>query len=83
VHHQQRDIDLARHRGDVQDVPARAQAARDPRFAVTVVPGRGFMYVAYDTKGRSGAKPVQDERVRRAVSMAIDRPEYAIYTRAP
>jgi peptide/nickel transport system substrate-binding protein len=59
----------------IQQVPfAQAQGlARDPRFDVSVVQGRTFMYVAYDAKGRSGAKPVTDERVRRALAMAIDR----------
>ncbi len=47
--------------------------AQDPRFAMTVVQGASFMYVAYDAQGRSGAKPVTDERVRRALTMAIDR----------
>ena len=60
----------------IQQVPLeQAQSlARDPRFALSVVQGRSFMYVAYDAKGRSGAKPVTDERVRRALAMAIDRP---------
>jgi peptide/nickel transport system substrate-binding protein len=59
----------------IQQIPfAQAQGlARDPRFAVSVVQGRTFMYVAYDAKGRSGHKPVTDERVRRALAMAIDR----------
>lgn len=48
--------------------------AEDPRFAMTVVQGSSFMYVAYDARGRSGAKPVTDERVRRALAMAIDKP---------
>jgi peptide/nickel transport system substrate-binding protein len=59
----------------IQQVPI-AQAkdlAADPRFTYSVVQGRSFMYVAYDAKGRSGAKPVQDERVRRALAMAVDR----------
>jgi peptide/nickel transport system substrate-binding protein len=47
--------------------------AQDPRFAMTLVQGASFMYVAYDAHGRSGAKPVTDERVRRALTMAIDR----------
>ena len=47
--------------------------AQDPRFAMTVVQGASFMYVAYDLQGRSGAKPITDERVRRALTMAIDR----------
>lgn len=48
--------------------------ARDPRFDMTIVQGGSFMYVAYDSQGRSGAKPVMDERVRRALAMAIDKP---------
>ena len=51
---------------------ARSLAA-DPRYAMTIVPGTGFLYVAYDARGRSGAKPVTDERVRRALAMAIDK----------
>ena len=47
---------------------------QDPRFAMTIVQGSSYMYVAYDAQGRSGAKPVTDERVRRALAMAIDRP---------
>ncbi len=60
----------------IQQVPyvQAASLARDPRFELTVVPGNSYMYVAFDAKGRSGAKPVQDERVRRAMMMAIDRP---------
>jgi peptide/nickel transport system substrate-binding protein len=46
----------------------------DPRFAMTIVQGSSYMYVAYDAQGRSGAKPVTDERVRRALAMAIDKP---------
>jgi peptide/nickel transport system substrate-binding protein len=48
--------------------------ASDPRFAMTIVQGSSFMYAAFDAQGRSGAKPVTDERVRRALAMAIDRP---------
>jgi peptide/nickel transport system substrate-binding protein len=60
----------------IQQVPyvQAVNLARDPRFELRVVPGNSFTYVAFDAKGRSGAKPVQDERVRRALAMAIDRP---------
>lgn len=51
-----------------------ASLARDPRFDMTIVQGSSYMYVAYDAQGRSGAKPVTDERVRRALAMAIDKP---------
>ena len=47
--------------------------AQDPRFAMSIVQGSSYMYVAYDAQGRSGAKPVTDERVRRALAMAIDK----------
>jgi peptide/nickel transport system substrate-binding protein len=47
--------------------------AQDPRFAMSIVQGASFMYVAYDARGRSGAKPVTDIRVRQALTMAIDR----------
>jgi peptide/nickel transport system substrate-binding protein len=61
---------------DMIDVslPQAQVLAQDPRFETTVVQGASFMYVAYDAQGRSGAKPVTDERVRRALTMAIDRP---------
>jgi peptide/nickel transport system substrate-binding protein len=45
----------------------------DPRFEKAIVQGGSYMYVAFDAQGRSGAKPVTDERVRRALIMAIDR----------
>lgn len=48
--------------------------SRDPRFALSVVQGGSFMYAAFDAAGRSGAKPVTDARVRRALVMAIDKP---------
>ena len=47
--------------------------AQDPRFELSIVQGASFMYVAYDARGRSGAKPVTDIRVRQALTMAIDR----------
>lgn len=51
--------------------------ARDPRFAMSIVQGGAFMYVAFDAAGRSGLKPVTDERVRRALVLAIDKPALA------
>jgi peptide/nickel transport system substrate-binding protein len=47
---------------------------RDPRFAISIVQGGGFMYAAFDAAGRSGVKALTDERVRRALAMAIDKP---------
>ena len=60
---------------DMIQVPyAQAEAlARDPRFALSVVQGGSFIYAAFDAAGRSGEKPVTDERVRRALVMAIDK----------
>jgi peptide/nickel transport system substrate-binding protein len=58
----------------IQTSIEQAQAlTADPRFATTIVQGSSFMYAAFDAQGRSGAKPVTDERVRRALIMAIDR----------
>ena len=45
---------------------------QDPRFEMSIVQGASFLYVAYDAQGRSGAKPLADERVRRALTIAID-----------
>ena len=64
------DLDL------IQQVPfEQAETlAQDARFDMTIVPGSSFMYAAFDARGRSGNKAVLDERVRRALIMAIDRP---------
>jgi peptide/nickel transport system substrate-binding protein len=60
---------------DMINVPLQAaqDLAQDPRFEMSIVQGSSFMYVAYDSRGRSGAKPVTDERVRKALTLAIDR----------
>jgi peptide/nickel transport system substrate-binding protein len=61
---------------DMIDVslPQGETLVQDPRFEKSVVQGASFLYVAYDARGRSGAKMLTDERVRRALTMAIDRP---------
>ncbi len=43
--------------------------------AVTLVEGISWTYIAFDSKGRTGVKAIQDARVRKAVAMAIDRTE--------
>lgn len=60
---------------DMIDVPLQnaQELIQDPRFEISIVQGSSFIYVAYDTRGRSGAKPVTDERVRKALTLAIDR----------
>jgi peptide/nickel transport system substrate-binding protein len=60
---------------DMINVPLQSarDLAQDPRFEMSIVQGSSFMYVAYDSRGRSGAKPVTDERVRQALTLAIDR----------
>src|SRR6185437_3680561 len=66
---------LARNLDMIQVAYAQAEGlARDPRFALSVVQGGSFMYAAFDAAGRSGAKPVTDARVRRALVMEIDKP---------
>ena len=60
---------------DMINVPFQAakDLVQDPRFEMSIVQGSSFMYVAYDARGRSGAKPVTDERVRKALTLAINR----------
>jgi peptide/nickel transport system substrate-binding protein len=60
---------------DMINVPLQSaqDLAQDPRFEMSIVQGSSFMYVAYDSRGRSGAKPVTDERVRKALTLAINR----------
>jgi peptide/nickel transport system substrate-binding protein len=45
----------------------------NPNLRVTNVPTAALFYVGLDAAGRSGVKPTQDPRVRRAMFMAIDR----------
>jgi len=48
---------------------------KDPKYKMTLVQSLGFLYMMFDVAGRSGLKPVQDPRVRRAMMMAINREE--------
>ena len=49
--------------------------ARDPRFKMTLKQGLSYIYLMFDAAGRSGLKPVQDARVRKALMMAVNREE--------
>lgn len=49
--------------------------AKDPKHAMTLTQSLSYIYLMFDAAGRSGLKPVQDTRVRRALMMAINRDE--------
>jgi peptide/nickel transport system substrate-binding protein len=61
---------------DVTQEQADAFAA-NPQLAATTSTGSVYIYLLLDAKGRSGNKPLQDVRVRRAVYMALDRDKLA------
>ena len=50
---------------------------KDPKFAATTNPSLATLYVLLDAAGRSGNKAITDIRVRKAMAMAINRPEIA------
>jgi peptide/nickel transport system substrate-binding protein len=49
------------------------QLAKDPRFALTATQSLVFFYLNMDSAGRTKLKAFTDQRVRKAVSMAVDR----------
>jgi peptide/nickel transport system substrate-binding protein len=49
--------------------------SKDPRFRMSVYQGINYTYMAIDSSGRSGAKALADQRIRRALFMSIDRKE--------
>jgi len=49
------------------------QLAKDPRFALTATQSLVFFYLNMDSAGRTKLKAFKDQRVRKAVSMAVDR----------
>ena len=49
------------------------ELGQNPNFEVTDTPVLNLYYMGFDTTGRSGVTLFKDERVRRAVWMAIDR----------
>jgi peptide/nickel transport system substrate-binding protein len=57
---------------NVQTDQAQALAA-DPRFNVTVKESPSFAYMQFDTADRSGVGVFKDQRVRKALSMAVNR----------
>ncbi|MGE3246634.1 MAG: ABC transporter substrate-binding protein, partial [Beijerinckiaceae bacterium] len=48
-------------------------AKSSPDLQSTVAQGLGIVYLAFDSKGRTGVKALQDVRVRKALAMSIDR----------
>ena len=49
------------------------ELGQNPKLEVTNTPVLNLYYMGFDTRGKSGTKLFTDERVRRAVWMAIDR----------
>lgn len=49
------------------------QLAKDPKHKVSIIDGINVIYLQYDAAGRTDQKALTDIRVRRALSMAIDR----------
>ena len=47
--------------------------AQDPRFGIDVNPSIGTTYMWFDATGRSGNEALKNEKVRRALAMAVDR----------
>lgn len=48
-----------------------------PQFELTAATGIGMIYFAIDAKGRAGLKALTDPRVRKAMMMAINKPQIA------
>lgn len=49
--------------------------AKDPAHTFTMVQSLAYVYMSLDAAGRSGLKPLQDVRVRKALMMAVNREE--------
>ena len=49
------------------------ELAKNPALGVSTLPTASYYYIVLDAAGRSGHKPVQDPRVRKAMLLAIDR----------
>ncbi len=65
---------------DVIRNPVRDQVPllrKDPRFNVAIRQNLGIAYMSMDALNRSGAKPLSDVRVRRALAMTLDRKKIA------
>ena len=63
----------------VRDLPIdQAEAmTKDPRFTLDVNPGIGTTYMWFDAAGRAGNEALKNEKVRRALAMAVDRKQLA------
>ena len=50
-----------------------ADLAKDPKLTVSTLPTASFVYIVLDAAGRSGVKPLTDNRVRKAMWMGLNR----------
>lgn len=50
-----------------------AELAKNPNLAVSTLPTASFVYIVLDAAGRSGVKPLTDNRVRKAIWMGMNR----------
>ena len=50
-----------------------AELAKNPNLAVSTLPTASFVYIVLDAAGRSGVKPLTDNRVRKAMWMGMNR----------
>ena len=57
------------------DISQAEHLAQQPGKAMTVGEGIAWTYIAFDAQGRSGKKPLQDVRVRKAIAMSLNRDE--------
>jgi peptide/nickel transport system substrate-binding protein len=57
------------------------ELAKNPAYTLTLAQSLSYVYMSLDAAGRSGLKPLQDVRVRKALMMAVNREEvYKIRT---
>jgi peptide/nickel transport system substrate-binding protein len=57
------------------------EMAKNPQYAMTLAQSLSYLYMLFDAAGRSGIKPLQDIRVRKAMMMAVNGEEvYRIRT---
>jgi peptide/nickel transport system substrate-binding protein len=57
------------------------ELAKNPAYTLTLAQSLSYLYMSFDAAGRSGLKPLQDVRVRKALMMAVNREEvYKIRT---
>ena len=51
------------------------ELAKNPELKISTLPTASFIYIVLDAAGRSGVKPLTDNRVRKAMWMAMNRDE--------